>query len=265
MAIYNDNFNRADGPLSSPWQAVVNGGLTIVSNEVKSTGGGGNRISALTGETFNNDQTATVTISTLNSYDFAGVAVRMDATGNGYIALGEFGDGRLTLYRLDAGVATQLKFESTTFIATDTIGLSVTGDSLQLQKNGVAVGTSFTDATFSSGVPGLVYSLQDSNLTAIDDFVADGLVATASTTLDAPLVYGSAFSGSYSGFTGVPSNTATISDGTGSDLSVAVTINDNGDGTGTFTGTMPSLPAAGQNITGVSLGNVTFGLADPGA
>lgn len=98
-------------------------------------------------------------------------------------------------------------------------------------------------------------------------WTASSSVAPASTEtiLDAPLVYGSAFSGSYSGFSGVPENTATVSDGTGSDLSVAVTITDNGDGTGTFSGTMPSLPAAGQAITGVSLGNVTFGLTDPGA
>lgn len=173
MATFTDDFNRAGPALGSPWATVIGSGLVIDTNQLKS-GAAGVNASALTGQTYTDDQTAAITASTIQGYDFGGVAVRMDGSGNGYIAMAEFGDGRFTLYRADAGVLTSLGFRSVTFVATDVMKVGVVGTTFTLYKNDVAQGATFTDATYSSGVAGVAYNFGDSNLTRLDDFVATG-------------------------------------------------------------------------------------------
>lgn len=92
---------------------------------------------------------------------------------------------------------------------------------------------------------------------------ADAVLAPAVTIDQSSLAPGSAISGSYLGFTPgtPPTSPLSISDGTNT-ITVAVTINDNGNGTGTFSGTLPSLPAAGNSGSFVLFGNVTATLDD---
>lgn len=88
-------------------------------------------------------------------------------------------------------------------------------------------------------------------------------VATTITLDQAQLEPGGTISGSYQGFQAgtPPTSPISISDGVNS-VTAAVTINDNGDGTGTFSGTLPSLPAAGNSGSFVLFGNVTATLDD---
>lgn len=85
-------------------------------------------------------------------------------------------------------------------------------------------------------------------------------------TIDQSIVVpGGTISGTYSGFTpGTPPTTPIVlSDGTNS-LNVAVTITpaNPDDGTGTFTGTVPSLPPAGNSGNFLLFGNITATLDD---
>ncbi len=185
MATFTDDFNRAGPALGSPWATVIGSGLVIDTNQLKS-GAAGVNASALTGQTYTDDQTAAITASTIQAYDFGGVAVRMDGAGNGYIAMAEFGDNRFTLYRADAGVLTSLGFRTVTFIATDVMKVGVVGTTFTLYKNDVAQGATFTEATYSSGVAGVAYNFGDSNLTRLDDFVATGAVLGPSLTAGNP-------------------------------------------------------------------------------
>lgn len=186
MGTETDDFNRAnENPLGSPWEVCVGSGLQLVSNGVKSAAAGLN-VSAMTGVTWDDDQTGTFEVTAIQGYDFAGGAVRMTNTGNGYIGIAEFGDGRFYCYRMDAGVATSLGFRAETFIATDTIGIGVVGSTITLYKNDIAVGSTFSDATHASGAAGGSYNFGDSNLTVLDNFVGTGAQTGPSLTAGNP-------------------------------------------------------------------------------
>lgn len=125
----------------------------------------------------------------------------------------------------------------------------------------------FTEAADVNGTLSLSFSsvlnpVENYYMSAIQ--LETGATPTAVATLDAPLVYGSAFSGTYSNYTGVPTGPVTVTDSQSNELSIAVTINDNGDGTGTFSGTFPSLPAAGNDAPALLTGDITLNLPDPG-
>lgn len=86
----------------------------------------------------------------------------------------------------------------------------------------------------------------------------------ASVTIDqSELIPGQTISGSYSGFVPgtPPTSPISISDGTNS-ITVAITPTDGGSGSGTFTGTMPTLPTAGNTANFLKFGNVTVTLDD---
>lgn len=216
MAIYIDDFNRADETLTTPWATVVGPGCAIVSNTVKRASGAGRGISALTGESFNNDQTAKVTISARNDFDFVGVGVRWDASANGYFMLAHLGDSRVYLYRYDTGTPTTVgSFISSNPVATDDIELGVVGATFTYYLNGVSQGT-WTDATHSSGVPAVGFDPQSSNNSTVDDFTADGQVAAGPSLDDVggnnTVVIGDTEAITYSNFT-TAIEAATINDG----------------------------------------------------
>ena len=173
MALYTDNFNRANGDLTSPWAAVVSTGCTIDTNAVKRATGSGYGISALTGETFTDDQDAKVTLSAVNTADYAGVGVRFDGSGNGYLMICHFLDGRVYLWRFDAGTPTSLGYISSTPVATDTIKLGVVGSTFTYYLNDVSQGT-WSDSTYTSGAPAIGFNPGGSNSTTVDDFEAEG-------------------------------------------------------------------------------------------
>jgi len=206
MATYTDDFNRAnENPLSSPWSTIMGSGLQLLSNSCKAAASGKN-VSALTGETWDNDQTATVEVTNIQSYDFAGAAVRCSGS-NGYVGIAAFGDGRFYCYRVDSGVWTSLGFRSVSFVATDTIGIGIVGSTITLYKNDVAQGSTFTDSTYTSGAAGMCYDFQDSNLTTIDNFSATGWDSLSISATTDPVVDQVSNSITTSGLTGTPTGT----------------------------------------------------------
>lgn len=181
MALFKDNFNRADSALSSPWSTVVGNGAAIVSNLIRAGSGAGYHVSALTALTFANDQTAKATITTTSANDYVGVGVRLDGSGNGYIAMAEIGGSGIEVYRLDTGTPTNLTGFATTFSDGDTFELTITGTTLEVFKNDVSLGTT-TDATYASGVTGVAFNISGSNISRLDNYVSDGFTPTVYTS-----------------------------------------------------------------------------------
>lgn len=186
MATFTDDFNRAnENPIAAPWTTSVGSGVQILSNQV--TRVSGNSASIVTGETFNDDQVATVEINVLGNFDLNGVVVRGDVTGNGYCLLYLVNQDRLQFYTLVNGVRTDLVervgvigggvgFGNPPPFGT-TIGLGIVGDTLTFYVNGVQSGATITRTTYTSGSVGVYTDSIDARL---DNFVAEGLVASSS-------------------------------------------------------------------------------------
>lgn len=182
MATYTDDFNRADE--SPVWTAVVNGGCKIVSNQVNAVNVGF-CVSALIGEPFADDQSADIALPTYALSDNPGVALRVDASGNGYAML--WNSSEIIAYRMDLGVRTQIGYAPTTITpGVDTVGLAITGSTLTARKNGSPVAWAEAwdgvDATHTSGVTGIAYDYGNANATRIDDFTAEGYTAGPTVT-----------------------------------------------------------------------------------
>jgi len=259
MATYNDTFTRADeNPLAAPWSTCDGSGLQLVSNQLKSAAAGAGHVSALTGESWDNDQTAEVQVTTIQGYDFAGPVIRFNATsgGNGYVGMGEFGDGRFYCYRVDNGTWTSLGFRSVTFSANDVLKIGAVGTSITLYVNDVAQGASFTDATHTAGSPGVAYNFGDSNLTLLDNFSATGHQAGVSVVLDQATAEPGDTITWTEDFTGTVT-TATLTDSFGNSCSLT-SITDNGDGTGSAV--IPTL-SQGQDFV-ILESNITVTLGD---
>lgn len=100
MTTAADLFNRADGALGSDWASFFVG-ITISSNQA--LGGLGDAIARWVTTSFAADQWAEATVSNLSvGTNYSGVAVRVDASGNGYAVSGD-GSGSLFLIRMTGG------------------------------------------------------------------------------------------------------------------------------------------------------------------
>ena len=169
MATYNDNFNRADGPLTAPWADVVGNGVDISSNAAVGATGSGRRLSALTGESWDNDYRVGVTVKSIAS-NYMGVGARLDASGNGYYAEAQWFESRLYLFRVDAGVFTSLGYGAYTAAINDLIEIEVSGTTITAYQNSVQIHQT-TDATHSAGAPGIG---SDGAADTLDDFTSTG-------------------------------------------------------------------------------------------
>lgn len=182
MAIFTDNFNRAnENPLASPWQSVnaagsLSGkGLKVDANQL--VGNSGTNASILTGLEFLDDQSAKVTIAATDTFCPAGVIVRGDVNGNGYLLYYNKNGDDVRLGTLVNGTFTNLKFFGDVgFVEGSSLGLSVSGNTLTAFINGVQLGTPYEDTsyTYTSGVTGVWYENGNGNLTKLDNFSSEG-------------------------------------------------------------------------------------------
>lgn len=175
----SDDFNRANGALGADWASFF-GGITVSGNAAL----GGSLVSAArwTASTFAADHWSEATISGFASgTTYPGVAVRLDASGNGYyIAIDS---GNAYVQRLTGGVEFSIATRSTSWANGDVMRLEVVGTTLKVFKNGTQVGTDVTDATYSSGQPGLFcYGAATVDGWSADDGVPVGPVITADPT-----------------------------------------------------------------------------------
>ena len=155
--VATDNFNRANGPLGSNWIASPSfTGLAIVSNAANAASA--SLMAAYWNpatNTFPNDQVAQVTVVTVTSA-FAGPIVRHQAgTSSFYLAFENVSSNQVQIFRSDSGTVTQIGVATVGGLANgDVLSLSVAGTTLTASVNGVAKVTA-TDATYSSGQPGI--------------------------------------------------------------------------------------------------------------
>lgn len=220
MALFTDNFNRADGALGVPWSTVIGTGPVIVSNGVEG-GAGGYQIAIADGETFGTDQTSKVTITNSNEYDYALVGVYW-TSNSGYAVVAHIGDGGFEIFRFDAGVATNLDGFSATFANNDTIEvIPIAANDFQIYHNDVLVWT-FNDTTYTTGSPAIGLNPGNSDATIIDNFEGEGWAA-ATPTLDSvtsPIKHGDTFAYTHTGFAG-PITSRTLTDAQGNVLALS--------------------------------------------
>lgn len=181
MASFSDNFNRADGALGSNWSTVTGrSALQIASNAVNAASVAWCAARVATGAaTIGNDQYAQATIANVGAFDYVGVLVRVDGSGNGY---GVHIDGRSgiatnSIFKMTAGGVTgYLGTGSLTVSAGDVLRLEMSGSTLTLKKNGATVDTA-TDATYASGQPGILSDYGNTNVGILDDFSGGDLAS----------------------------------------------------------------------------------------
>lgn len=128
---------------------------------------------ALANYTFLSDHSAEVTFGTIGNGDWGAAAVRLSAasSGQGYVAYYRPEGSNVSLYKLTAGTVGGsgtfiLNIASITFALGDKLKLGCVGTTLTVYKNGASIG-SVTDATYTTGQPGIAYSFQNNNITVL--------------------------------------------------------------------------------------------------
>lgn len=179
MTTKTDPFTTTENPLGAVtgnWTTVTADGLRDFNPGAKaSTSAIQDNASmyALSIYTFLSDHTAEITYGTIGNDDWGGVGVRLATTGGGqgYVAYYRPESSLVSLYLLTAGTVGGsgtfiLNITATTFTSGDKLKLGVVGTTLTVYKNGTSIGT-VTDATYTTGQPGIAYSFQNNNITVI--------------------------------------------------------------------------------------------------
>lgn len=152
-----ETFTDSDGTAlathNSTW-SILHGGFSINTNGVYSSLSQ-DGLAQWTAGNFNNNQYSQITLTALSSGNYIGTAVRtQDGVFSGYFV---YTDSN-TAYQIQKyvnGVQTILVNNAgTPFQAGDVLRLEISGTTLTLKRNGSVV-TTTTDATFSSGRPGV--------------------------------------------------------------------------------------------------------------
>jgi hypothetical protein len=179
-----DNFNRADGGLGSNWTEY---GSTnrIVSNVVQGPSASADTFSKWNADTFSNDQYSKYKIYSTNGVIDAGPACRIGSSGvNGYF-ISTYG-GLTTYAKIISGSYSGIANTTTTVTTNDIIELQTVGTgsgSLRGYKNGVALSTTATDSSLTSGGAG--FFIYDS-AAQIDDWEGGNVGGTSVSSILMP-------------------------------------------------------------------------------
>jgi hypothetical protein len=173
-----DDFNRANGGLGANWTAQVDTFVTdtlaIVSNQVTNTVNL-DAASLWSADKFANDQYAQCVIANLNAGSNGGPTVRGQSTGTKRYEFDAGNAAGQTLYYYD-GATNWTTLASNSGVANgDTIRLEVTGTGLTCKVNGATTITA-TDATLSSGAPGLHKNNQATPANTLDNWLGGPIV-----------------------------------------------------------------------------------------
>lgn len=186
MTTASDNFDRADEvPISSPWAASV-GAARLVSNQLTSASGAYG-ISRYASGTWADDQEVEATVAARQSDAYwAFIAVRMDASGNGFAFETDGTSANSGLTKFVAGSETSFTTPAADFAVGDRMRLRVEGQSPDItltawkQTGGVGDWVQVAQVTGwsgnDSGVPGGgAYSLAGiANWSATDELGGGG-------------------------------------------------------------------------------------------
>ena len=180
---YSESFTGTSGALSTPW-AQVDPPATINRNGSGAGKGSTNGTDIFviwTANTFGSDQYSQVRIAggLANWTQAVQLCVRTTGTsestykGYAFFTDGLSGTGHSEVDKVVNGQWTTLRSFAQTFTTNDVVKLEAIGTTITVYKNGVSLG-SVTDATFSSGSPGVgVYG----NAALIDDWQGGSTIA----------------------------------------------------------------------------------------
>lgn len=164
----SDNYTRADAnPIGGNWTTATGvNGHKILSNQCRIITANADACSYWNADTPNNDQWAQITYGGTTFGD--GPAVRISTSATDYYFITDSG-GNIFFYRSKTGVQTQLGTALNAVSAWavgDTLKLEVIGSTLKAYRNGVQIGSTYTDATpLTTGRVG-VYMYSDTTYTA---------------------------------------------------------------------------------------------------
>jgi hypothetical protein len=174
MAVF-DSGNRANGTIQSGnpnWvnHANFSGGVNIVGNRFVGGTGGTSGWVLYTGASFpTDDQTVAATITGVGASANASTSILLRASpmvGTGYsCSYSVNGTSNLSIGKEVRGTFTSLSSLNYSAVAGDKLSCNVTGRTLNLYVNGVRKIGPITDASISSGFPGLGFFSNLSSLT----------------------------------------------------------------------------------------------------
>lgn len=193
--LVSDDFNRANGALGANWTSISTGGqaMEVSANQCGMPTGAGEGLAYYSGAgwTGGADQYAEAKAVALQSGRDIAAACRVSgasvAAANAYlmvinsddVATG-FGSMKVTLYKQVAGAFTEITTAVTTSVsANDVIRVEAQGTTIRGKINGTTV-VSVTDASLSSGNPGLYVG--SGNGSRWDDFAAGDFSGGATDT-----------------------------------------------------------------------------------
>jgi hypothetical protein len=176
-----DNFNRADGGLGANWTAFTDTFMTatlaIASNVVTQSSNGTDAFSLWTADTFQNDQYSQCVIASATGSSNSGPIVRGTTGGTNKHYEFDAGPGATSaIYLYDAGVGWTSLATGVAVANGDTLRLEITGTTLTAKVN-AATNCTATDATLSSGNPGM-HNFPDTGQTiTLDDWLGGPITA----------------------------------------------------------------------------------------
>ncbi|OGE98126.1 MAG: hypothetical protein A3G89_01015 [Candidatus Doudnabacteria bacterium RIFCSPLOWO2_12_FULL_42_9] len=140
--------------LSGSWTTVSSGAFGISSTAVHSNAAAADTMAYWNAASFNDNQYAEMTVTAVASGTHIGVAVRVQSgSHSGY---GAYCDGtEIKLIEWSAGAQDTVHYTGSACSTSDLLRLEVTGSTIVLKRNGSTL-TTVSDATFSTGKPGLV-------------------------------------------------------------------------------------------------------------
>lgn len=154
--MFSDSFVRAnENPLSDggAWFAAPTSwsAMQITSNQAVNTAG--NCAQYVSTPVFTANHTATTTVEGTSGL---GPLVRLSANGTGYL-LYMAGATTIQVYKASSSSSlTQIGSDYTVSLSNgNTIGLGISGTTITVYVNGVAQTPTITDATYSTGFPGI--------------------------------------------------------------------------------------------------------------
>lgn len=155
MAVFTDNFNRADGALGANWTSGVGDFAVNTNRAAHSVNPSAAYYSA---GTLGNDQYAQCAVINAGSGAYSGVALRCSGTGATFAAIGVRADNSVDVevHLFSGGVDTfQYGFATAFNGTTDILKAQVVGTTLTIYKNGVSIDSRSLTSPPASGFAGI--------------------------------------------------------------------------------------------------------------
>lgn len=262
MTSRSDTFTRADaanlGGNWTGWSWSGSGSSTIVSNHASASGSFacGSWWSA---DSFGNDQSSEVTVSTLSgSSDWVGVTVRQASPGTGYLAI--WFSGTFMLFDENGSTSPNLLGSASgTLTAGDTLKVSAVGTTITVYHNGAEV-FHVTSSLYTAGKPGLAQYGTSSKISAWSATDAFGPTVTIDTTTMPREAQNVAVRRQLQASGATPPYTWSITVGslpTGLSLSSSGELTGTPTTTGTFTFTVQATDSSGSPVSGTQSLSIT--------